>query len=80
MKNSVKVIIKKENRDTLKEYQTLFETNENMTALELKKSIKEYNDFPFEFIRDVLYDGSKEIKDTDLLKKVDHLEYQLFIK
>jgi len=80
MKNSVKVIIKKENRGTLKEYQTLFETNENMTALELKKSIKEYNDFPFEFVSDVLYEGSKEIKDTDLLKKVDHLEYQLTIK
>jgi hypothetical protein len=51
-----------------------------MTSLELKNTIKESINFPFESLKDVLYDGSKELKDSNLLKKVDHLEYQLFIK
>lgn len=80
MKNSVKIVIKKENRGIISEFQTTFDTNETMTSLELKNTIREYNNFPFEFISDVLYNGSKEIKDSDLLKKVDHLEYQLYIK
>jgi hypothetical protein len=80
MKNSVKIVVKKENRGIVKEYQTLFETNESMTSLELKNTIKESINFPFESLKDVLYDGSKELKDSNLLKKVDHLEYQLFIK
>jgi hypothetical protein len=81
MKKSVRITIEKETpKSTINSYQTAIEATETTTVAEFKTSVKESISIPFEMVKETLYNGSKELKDVDVLPKFSGLEYVLLIK
>ena len=81
MRQSVKIRINKETPSiTIKEYSGGFDVVETTTVLELKNDIKSTISFPFEMVKEIFYNGDKELKDNDVIPSKNGLSYFITIK
>lgn len=81
MRQSVKIRINKEIPSiTIKEYASGFDVVETTTILELKNDIKSTISFPFEVVKEIFYNGDKELKDNDVIPLKNGLSYFITIK
>jgi hypothetical protein len=81
MKKPVRITIQKESpKSEITSYQSPFEATETTTVAEFKVSLKNSISFPFEMVKETLYDGSSELKDVDLITKKSSLFYVLIVK
>jgi hypothetical protein len=80
MKKIVKIIIALETpKKILSEYQTQFDTTDTTTVLELKTNIKSSILLPLDSVEETLFNGGKELNNSDLLPKSLDLKYLLVV-
>lgn len=81
MRTSVKITIDRQNpKGEITSYYAPFEVNDTMTVLEFKTQIRNTITGSFEDVSQTLWNGSDELKDSDLLPKHPRFEYVLLVK
>lgn len=77
----IKVLKNDDKKSLITDYSTIIEGSEPINGLDFKVLCKNsLNNLNREPVSDVLYFGSKEVKDTDTVSTKSGLEYNLVVK